>query len=87
LPFRRLAEVPRRDWDERYVRDSMLGRDKVAVLTEDEAAIDALAELSQSNIQRGLVVSDGRLVGLLSISDLGRALEAPPRRRRAVQAG
>jgi Zn-dependent protease/predicted transcriptional regulator len=84
LPFRCVAEVPRREWDERHVRDCMLGRDQVALLDENETAADALAELGEADTKRGLVVADGRLVGLLSVSDLARVLDVPPRRRRAV---
>jgi Zn-dependent protease len=82
LPFRCVAEVPRGEWDERHVRDCMLDREQVTLLQEDEPAIDALGELGQANVGRALVLSDARLVGLLSTSDLARALEAPPRRRR-----
>jgi Zn-dependent protease/CBS domain-containing protein len=84
LPFRRVAEVPRREWDERHVRDCMLGRDEVPVFDSDDDAVDALAELRGANINRALVLSGERLVGLLSISDLARALEARPRRRRRL---
>jgi Zn-dependent protease/predicted transcriptional regulator len=80
LPFRRVAEVPRGEWDDRHVRDSMLDRSEVPMLQADGRAIDALAELSEAKANRGLVVADGRLVGFLSLSDLARALEAPPRR-------
>src|SRR5262249_27502391 len=54
--------------------------DKVPVLREDEAAVDALAELSQSSGGHGLVVSNGGLAGIVSTSDLARALDARPRR-------
>jgi Zn-dependent protease/predicted transcriptional regulator len=75
LPFRSVAGVPRDQWDTQLVRDVMVGRDDVPLLAEDEPAIDALAELSDSKVSRGLVVDDGRLIGLLSITDLLRALE------------
>jgi Zn-dependent protease/CBS domain-containing protein len=75
LAFRSVAGVPRDQWDTRRVRDVMIGRDDVPLLAEHEPAIDALAELSESTINRGLVVDDGRLIGLLSITDLLRALE------------
>lgn len=75
LAFRSVAGVPRDQWDTRRVRDVMVGRDDVPLLADDEPAIDALAELSESQVNRGLVVDDGRLVGLLSITDLLRALE------------
>jgi Zn-dependent protease/predicted transcriptional regulator len=85
LSFRCVAEVPRTEWDRRTVRDCMTERDQVPILDEDEAAVDALAELSEAGIHRGLVVDGERLVGLLSITDLARALEVgAPRRRRAA---
>ena len=53
----------------------MISLDDVALLTEDEKAVDAFAELSAPGAERGLVVNDGHLAGLLSITDLARALE------------
>jgi CBS domain-containing protein len=85
LPFRCVAEVPRTEWDERRVRDCMLGLDAVPVLDEDAELADALGILSEADVHRGLVLEGDRLVGLLSISDLARALEVGGiRRRRAA---
>jgi len=75
LAFRSVAAVPRDEWDRRRVRDSMIPREGVPLLDEDEAAIDALAKVSASDVNRGLVVENGQLAGLLSITDLARALE------------
>jgi Zn-dependent protease len=83
LPVRSVAAVPRDQWGQRLVRDSMIPRESVPLLNEDEPAVDALAELSAGNLNRGLVVDDGHLAGLLSISDLARALEV---RERSVRA-
>src|SRR5512132_2434982 len=80
LPFRCVANVPRKEWDTRRVRDCQLGLDEVPVLREDEEAVDALAELSTSRGGHGLVVSNSHLAGIVSTSDLARALEARPRR-------
>jgi CBS domain-containing protein len=55
------------------VRDTMIPLDEVPQLTGDELVVDALEELSRGN--RGLVVADGHLAGLLSITDIARALE------------
>jgi Zn-dependent protease/CBS domain-containing protein len=81
LAFRAVAAVPRDQWDTRRVRDVMLGRDDIPLLADDDPAIDALAELSESEVNRGLVVDDGRLIGLLSMTDLVRALEVRRRPR------
>jgi Zn-dependent protease/predicted transcriptional regulator len=83
LPFRCVAAVPRVDWDEQTVRECMVPHEQVPALLEDEPAVEALAELSQSELSRGVVLAHGRLVGLISISDLARALEARPRRHAA----
>jgi Zn-dependent protease len=80
LPFRCVAEVPRGEWDERRVRDCMIPRDRVPVLEEDEEVIEALEELSEDPVHRGLVLEGDRLAGFLSISDLARALEVRGRR-------
>jgi Zn-dependent protease len=81
LPFRCVANVPRDQWDARRVRDCLVSLDEVPVLRENEDAVDALAELSQSAGGHGLVVSNGGLAGIVSTSDLARALEARRRRR------
>jgi Zn-dependent protease len=82
LPFRRVAEVPRLEWDDHPVTERMLPRSEVPVLKEDDKLVDALVELS-NGIGRGLVLdADNRLVGFLSISDLLRALELGGLRRR-----
>ena len=75
LAFASVAAVPRSEWDTRRVREAMIPLDQVPLLTEDERAVDALAELSPSRFNRGLVVENGHLAGLLSITDLARALE------------
>jgi len=86
LPFRCVANIPRREWDARRVRDCLISLDRVPVLREDEEAVDALAELTQSSGGHGLVVSNGDLAGIVSTSDLARALEARRRRRAATPA-
>jgi Zn-dependent protease/CBS domain-containing protein len=85
LAFSSVAAVPRAEWDTRRVRDTMIPLDEVPVLTEDEPAVDALADLSAPTANRGLVIEGGHLAGLLSITDLARALEVG--RRPATGAG
>jgi len=75
LAFRSVAALPRSEWDTRRVQDAMIPLDRVPLLTEDTTAVDALAALSSSTSNRGLVVENGHLAGLLSITDLTRALE------------
>ena len=82
LPFRCVAEVPRAEWERRTVRDCMLPLERVPQLSEGGSLEDALEDLS-GGVGRGLVLDGGRLVGLLSISDLVRALEMHRFRRDA----
>ena len=82
LPFRCVAEVPRREWDERRVRDVMLPRERVPVVSPDDELIDAAADMAESEVNRALVLDGETLVGLLSGTDVGRALEM--RRRLAT---
>jgi predicted transcriptional regulator len=86
LPFRCVAQVPRSEWGTRRVRDCMLALDQVPLVRPEEPAEEALAELSDG-VGRALVVEDGnRLAGLLSITDVVRALEVGQLRRRQPQA-
>jgi Zn-dependent protease len=87
LPFRCVAEIPRSDWDTRTVGDCTIPRERVPTLEPDQEAIDALVELSEGEVNRGVVLDGERLVGFLSITDLARALQTGGlrRRRRAVE--
>lgn len=84
LPFSSVPHVPRGEWDARRVGECMLVRDEVPVLALHEPALEALNDLNEGDLHRGLVVEDGRLAGLISISDIARVL-AVPRRRRPVR--
>jgi Zn-dependent protease/CBS domain-containing protein len=75
LAFSSVAALPRSEWDTRRVRDAMIPLDRVPLLTKDATAVDALTALSAPTSNRGLVVENGHLAGLLSITDLTRALE------------
>jgi CBS domain-containing protein len=75
LPFRRVAEVPRPEWSARRVRDCMIPRAEVPVVAEDDELVEAAGELSESPVNRALVLDGDRLVGLLSVTDVARALE------------
>jgi Zn-dependent protease len=80
LPFRCIARTPRAEWDRRTVEECALALDRVPVVRADEEAADALATLSGGDLNRALVMDDGRLEGFLSISDIARVLSAPQRR-------
>jgi Zn-dependent protease/predicted transcriptional regulator len=75
LPFRRVAEVPRNEWDTRTVGECMIPREEVPVVAEDDELVEAAGELGENDVNRALVLDGERLVGLLSVTDVARALE------------
>jgi Zn-dependent protease/CBS domain-containing protein len=85
LPFRRVAEVPRAEWDTQTVRECMIPLEQVPTLRPDEPLFDALGTLSEASVGRGLVLDGDRLLGLLSITDLARALEVGGLRPRGAE--
>ncbi|MFN8186345.1 MAG: site-2 protease family protein [Gaiellales bacterium] len=76
LPFNRVAHVPREDWDRRSVADCMLSLADVPVLAPGQPAGEALETILDSRLRRALVLDGERLVGLLSVTDLARLLDA-----------
>lgn len=81
LPFARVAATPRDRWDDSTVRDCMLSLEESAVVQPRAPLLDALAEMERRGRTRALVLENGDLAGLLSITDVGRvmteALETP----------
>lgn len=67
-----VAATPEALRPRRTVRDRMLPIDRATVFTPDGPLSQATAELLQTELQRGLVLEDGRLVGVLSITDVRR---------------
>ena len=53
----------------------MIPRDRVPVVKETDDAIDAAAELADGDVNRALVLDGDRLAGLLSVTDVARALQ------------
>lgn len=72
LPFAAVARVPRRDWETTPVRDCMLSLERSPKVQEDEPLLDAVGELQAGPLDRALVTAGGEVVGLLSITDVGR---------------
>ena len=75
LPFRAVAAVPRARWEDTHIADVMIPLDDVVLLDEGDALTEAVGRLASDPLQRGLVIEDNRLVGLVSVSDVARAFE------------
>jgi PDZ domain-containing secreted protein/Zn-dependent protease/CBS domain-containing protein len=74
VSIRHAAQVPYEERDLKRVADVMLRDADVPVLRPDQQLFDAVQAL-QAGPGRAAVMDDGRLVGLLSMSDIARALE------------
>jgi Zn-dependent protease/CBS domain-containing protein len=72
VPFACVARVPRSAWDQTRVRNCMLRREDVPTVDEDEDLLATLDRINSGGINRALVIDDGRLEGLLSITDVVR---------------
>jgi Zn-dependent protease/CBS domain-containing protein len=75
----RVLAVPRRHWDDYKVADLMIALGSAPVVGEDDDLEAAIARLLVAEPGRALVLDGDRLVGLLSISDVGWALEGAQR--------
>lgn len=76
LTLRRVKHLPRSQWPYTRAIDVACPLDEVPIARPDEPIVSALERMTDTCAEgRGLVIDDGRLVGLLSPSDIGRALE------------
>lgn len=83
LVIRDVAKTPQRYWHSLRVRDAMLPLAEVAVVGEDDAALDALGALLRDGTGLALVVEGGALAGVLSLRDVEPFLESRSQRPRA----
>jgi len=75
LPFRRVAAVPRSEWDTTTIAETMVPLSDVVVVREDTPLDEVANDLASNELQRGLVLDGGRLIGLISVSDVARAYQ------------
>lgn len=78
VSFRDAAARPREDWPRHTVADAMLPLDRVLVIGDDDDLVEAYIALLADPVHRALVLDDGRLAGLLSLTDVSRILEVAP---------
>lgn len=70
-----VRKVPRHAWDTTLVRQIMTPMDKVATVTPQEDAGEALNELTGRDVNQVPVVQDGHVVGMLRRRDVLRWLQ------------
>jgi CBS domain-containing protein len=71
---RRLAEIPREEWDRHQVGEVMRQDVRPLSISPDTDALDALSRMQQTGSSRLLVVEGDHLVGIVSLKDLLRFL-------------
>lgn len=85
LSFRDVTAIPRDRWTDFRVADVARPVDETLVLAPDDDLGEAAMDLVQDDLGRALVLIDGRLCGLLSMTDVSRLIElrspAGPSRR------
>ncbi|MCS7115899.1 MAG: CBS domain-containing protein [Nitrososphaerota archaeon] len=69
-----IKKVPREKWQETRVSDVMTHCEKLKCASPNETAADALIKMSKFNIGRLPVQEDGRLVGIITRSDIMYAI-------------
>jgi CBS domain-containing protein len=84
VSFRDALAVPRAAWARTRVGDIMVSAEAACVDPSTPLA-ETLARLAGGKLQRLLVCRDGRLCGLLSVTDVIRVLEARSRLEEPAQ--
>jgi predicted transcriptional regulator len=72
LPFAAVARVPRREWETTKVGECMVPLHATPTVREDEPLLDAVGDMRQGPLDRALVLAGDQVVGLLSMTDVGR---------------
>jgi CBS domain-containing protein len=76
ISFRSVLALPRESWASRRVRDVMVPLDELPALTPLTPLEEAVERISEIETNRAPVLDDDRLVGLFSITDAARVIEA-----------
>ena len=72
LLFAAVARVARSRWETTTVGECMLPIQDAPTVREDEPLLDAIGDLHEGPVDRALVLAGDQVVGLLSITDVGR---------------
>jgi len=75
ITLNEIRGVPREQWDSTPVGSVMTGREDLQTVKPDDDLAGAIRILAEQDINQLPVVEDGRLVGLLSRSNVMRYLQ------------
>jgi Zn-dependent protease/CBS domain-containing protein len=70
VTFNRVKEVPQNQWDVLTVRDVMHPMGKNLAIHPDEKMLEVLPKMEATDTRRVLVLSDGRLEGIITAEDI-----------------
>jgi Zn-dependent protease/CBS domain-containing protein len=82
VTFRHALAQPREEWPAHRVEEVMVPFDRAIVLDADLDLREAYVRLAADDLHRGLIVEGGRPVGLVSLTDVARVVEAATGGRR-----
>jgi len=74
LTLHNIKSVPQQNWDVTQVREIMTPVEKLKVAHPDQDALSILEQMGENNISQMPVVSEGRVIGLITRDDLIRFL-------------
>ena len=74
LTLLNIKSIPQPNWDVTQVKDIMTPLDKLKVAHPDQNALSILEQMDESNINQMPVVSEGRVIGLITRDNLIRLL-------------
>ncbi len=74
LTLPNIKSVPQPNWDVTQVKDIMTPVDKLKIAHPDQNALNILEQMDESNINQMPVVSEGRVIGLITRDNLIRIL-------------
>jgi Zn-dependent protease/predicted transcriptional regulator len=70
LTLESIKSVPRQDWGMTRVRDVMTSLDKIKAVQSGDSALSVLERMNESGMSQILVVSEGRVMGLITRDSL-----------------
>ncbi len=78
ITLRRVDATPSLDRARTMVHEVMRPLGDIVTAAPEDPVLDVLPRLEASPLRRALIVDEGRLVGILTIADITRALAWPP---------
>ncbi|MEM2911239.1 MAG: CBS domain-containing protein, partial [Candidatus Bathyarchaeia archaeon] len=70
-----IKKIPKEKWQETKVSDAMTSCEKLKCASPEETAVDALMKMSKYNVGRLPVQDNGKLVGIITRSDIIHAIQ------------